>query len=116
MNENNDAKRARAGLTVLLMLGASLAFVATATPVSAHECKSEDHGACDSHDCPDDGEVHSHRHNVHWWRDHGCASAPTCSTSEQLAITEEDACALPGGVDYENPLADVIPVDEIAPL
>ena len=62
----------------LMLLIAFVGILAVSTPGSAHVCKSEDHAACGSHDCPDDGDVHTHRHNVHWWRDHGCTSKPSC--------------------------------------
>ncbi len=61
-----------------MLLIAAVGILAVSTPVSAHVCKSEDHAACASHDCPDDGSVHTHRHDVHWWRDHGCTSKPSC--------------------------------------
>lgn len=60
---------------IVLLLGS---VVLAAPTAQADKCKSEDHAACNSHDCPRDGQKHKHVHNVHWWRDHGCERDPSC--------------------------------------
>ena len=75
----DDLRKPRPPLVLLLASAFVVAGLALATPTAdAHPCKSEDHAACNSHSCPDDGVYHRHIHNVHWWRDHGCESGPGC--------------------------------------
>lgn len=86
-------------LASVAFLAASLALLAVAAPATAHTCKSEDHAGCDSHHCPDDGQTHNHRHDVHWWRDHGCVSSPSANTF--CAVMTDTGCG--DGIYYAVP-------------
>lgn len=111
-------QKSRAVFSSLLLLGASLALVAAATPAAAHTCISESHTACNAHDCPDDGKVHNHEHNVHWWRNHSCSSAP--SSCSATAGTTEDLIDITVNPVIDTPSACVsvpaIYVPDVGPV
>lgn len=94
--------------TTMLLMGGLMSTTPTAM---ADKCKSEDHAACNSHDCPRDGQKHKHVHNVHWWRDHGCERDPACcaetpspSPRATLPCVENpvfEACILDGALYWD---------------